>query len=326
MKLRDHVPLREVDWFHTGGVAEYYVECQTLAEVIEATKQAAELGVEYRVIGEASNLLMSDGGYPGLIIQNRASSIVFLHDRSQIIVDSGTLISTLVSQTISQGYSGLEFLAGVPGTIGGAVYGNATAFGRSISEHVRAATLLAPSSKTDADPVRRVDRDWFAFGYRTSKLKQLRESHSTTNGPVILSVTLQLSKMSYSSCLQRMHYYQKMRASYPIAQPKMLYIFDSLCLTGEEVSQRTMGGRRDVPCHLIERNNLRQCKVNEIISYPKNPNFIINTGVGTSRDAAVLIEYIEQALGPTVHPLVSHIERVGLWDTPASSSVQGDGV
>lgn len=326
MTLRDHVPLREVDWFHTGGVAEYYVECQNLSEVIEATKEAAGLGVEFRVIGEASNLLMSDGGFPGLIIQNRASSIVFLHDRSQIIVDSGTLLSTLVSQTISQGYSGLEFLAGVPGTIGGAVYGNANAFGRSLGEHVRAATLLMTGKKSETDPVRRVDREWFNFGYRTSRLRQLREEYPDKPVPVILSITLQLSKMNYGSCLQRMHFYQKLRANYPLPHSKMLQVFDSLCFTREEVTERTLGGRKNVPCHIIDKTNIRQWKVNEVVSYAKNPNFIVNTGVGTSRDAYSLIEQVQQSVGAASQPLVSHIERVGLWDSSAYSSSREDGM
>jgi UDP-N-acetylmuramate dehydrogenase len=314
MDIKEHVSLRDISWFKTGGITEYYVACHTIAEVMEAVKQAQRLNVAYRVIGESSNMLMSDSGFPGLVVQNKSEAMVFLHDRTQVMVDAGAPLHHLVTRTLSHGYSGLEFLAGLPGTIGGAVYGNARAFGFQVSDYVRSATLLFPHS-TQTEAIRRVDREWFEFDYATSCLKQ-HIHDSTQMAPVILSVTLQLCKMNPATCLYRANEYFRLRNSSQPNEAHALHVFDTVRVSGAAFSLDQSTNHKPTlrPHHYAERSQIRQWRRGAMSIYRENPNIIINSGLGTSRDAALLIEQVQNELSVEGNPLVSTIDYMGLWD------------
>ncbi len=302
MTIQDHVPLRDIVWFRTGGVAHYYAACEHIADIKEAVAFARQEKLSYCVIGKGTHLLVSDSGYPGVVIHNQTHGLVFLHDRSQVLVDAGFPVAQLVAQTISQGYSGLEFLAGLPGTVGGAVYHNQEVAGYEISQYVRQATFLQPG---DEDAITSVDRDWFAFRPHGCVLQDTKQAEA----PIMLTVTFQLSKMNRESCLHRLQQLQPQKPVLP-SQPYLM-VFDRLRVsTNKQAQPKKITDF--LPPVSVEPTQLRTWTSGDIRALPQNPNVLINTNIGTSHDAAAVIEKMQTDLAdPTLEPL---IEYVGMWE------------
>ncbi|KKU02790.1 MAG: UDP-N-acetylenolpyruvoylglucosamine reductase [Candidatus Amesbacteria bacterium GW2011_GWB1_47_26] len=152
MQIKENVPLAGYTTLEVGGPAGYLVEAKTRDEILEIRDWAKKEGIEWKMIAGGSNLLVSDEGYPGLIIVNRTAG-------------SGMTLDDLVDQMNSRGLVGMECLAGIPGTVGGAVYGNAGAYGQTISDHLKGVTTLTgfwPREKCE-------------FGYRESIFKKNKE-------------------------------------------------------------------------------------------------------------------------------------------------------
>lgn len=134
LQFIDHYPLSQVTTLQIGGPAKKFVVVKNPNELIETIKYAKENNLEYLVIGGGSNLLVSDDGVNKLIIKNEITGIE--HQGNNLKIKSGTILQDLVDYTITQGLSGLHKMTGIPGTVGGAVYGNAGAYGQTISDHI----------------------------------------------------------------------------------------------------------------------------------------------------------------------------------------------
>jgi UDP-N-acetylmuramate dehydrogenase len=175
--LARDVPLKELSSFRIGGPADHFFEAATSGELASAVGFSRRAGVPYYVIGGGYNILFADEGYRGLIVRNRAQRLTPWPEPGEIEVTSGTLLHRILQHALDGGLEGLEFLAGIPGTVGGALCGNAGAFGRAMSDvFVRAVLLGADGNERPAA------REDMAFGYRHSALK--------TGPAVALSVVL----------------------------------------------------------------------------------------------------------------------------------------
>jgi UDP-N-acetylmuramate dehydrogenase len=164
--LSEGVNLAPCSHFRIGGDADYFFEAGTEEELVRAILFARENDLRHRVIGGGHNLLFDDRGYRGLILHNAVTGIR-LQGPSRIHAASGSTLEELMTFCRDQELGGLEFLVGIPGTIGGAVYGNAGAFDQDIGQVLREARLLTLSGE-----VVRVNADFFAFSYRHSALKK----------------------------------------------------------------------------------------------------------------------------------------------------------
>ncbi len=315
MKWRDHFSLREISPLRTGGATDYFYECTSLNDLIAHVTLARERGVLVRVIGNATSLLMSDSGFPGLIIRNQTSGILIMHDRSQVIVDAGIGLSQLVGQVISQGYSGLEFLFDAPGTIGGAVYNNYPVFGYCLGDYVRGVTVLIPAT----GEIRSLPVSSLGLAATTSVFKKQRQDGNEAI-PIILTVTLQLSKMSPASCLQKIQHFKSIRAEYPFSTQPHLQIFNGE-LTYQRLQLHAASRRAITPDLFIDKNRSRQFRAGDIAIDSRNPNMIVNTRVGSSRDAVRVIESIKQYCEEHYKTTPSEqIEYLGVWDNGETSS------
>lgn len=164
---RRSVPLSGYSHFRIGGRADYFFQPKTLEELVKAVEICRKSSVPYYVIGEGCNLLFDDQGFRGIIIKNTAKGISLKKERGEIEVLSGTRLNELIDFCLKRGLTGFEILAGIPGTVGGAVFSNAGAFGESIGDFLKEAFLLDEEGKKI-----RVSRDYFAFDYRDSFLKR----------------------------------------------------------------------------------------------------------------------------------------------------------
>ncbi len=182
MQTQTYYPLSQITTLAIGGSAKEFVEVKSEAELVEAINYAREKGLEYLVVGGGSNLLVADEGVDKLVIKNSITGISSLQG-STLVAKSGTALQDLVDYSIQHGLSGLQKLSGIPGTVGGAIYGNAGAYGQSISDHLTEVVALDPSviASPKGVAISRLDCN---FGYRDSAFKQ--------NGYIVLEAKFEL--------------------------------------------------------------------------------------------------------------------------------------
>jgi len=175
--LEEAVPLAPYCAYGVGGPAELLYMARTTGELAHAARTARELRLPLTVLGGATNVLISDAGLPGLTVlaRNEASSL----DGDLLQVEAGAVLPSLVTDLARQGLAGLEFAGNIPGSIGGAVVGNAGAYGRAVSDVLVSVHLLDGATEHVKAP------EELEFGYRTSLFKQLPEL-------IVLSATFRL--------------------------------------------------------------------------------------------------------------------------------------
>jgi len=161
--------LAEHNCFATGGKAAAFIEVFETTELAQAIRIVAETGIPAFMLGGGSNLLVADSGYEGLVIKNGIVGIR-REKEAELIAGAGEDLQDLVDFATGSGLTGLEFAAGIYGTVGGAVYGNAGAYGSEIKDVLVSAQIVDHQGNTRTEPAA-----WFEFGYRSSKLKVTRE-------------------------------------------------------------------------------------------------------------------------------------------------------
>lgn len=168
-KLKCRYPLAPLTSFGTGGPARYFFPAATVEELTTAIEASRHLGIDHFLIGGGSNLLISDQGFDGLIIKVDVRGLRLI-EGPVVEAGAGVDLADLVEFTAKHSLTGLEFATGIWGTVGGAVYGNAGAYGGQIGDVVSSLTLIDGDGRVKEIPVDRCQ-----FGYRDSYLKRSRE-------------------------------------------------------------------------------------------------------------------------------------------------------
>lgn len=185
-EIIEDVSLAPYTTLGVGGVARYFLTANTVVELVKGVQWALKKKIPYFILGGGSNVVISDQGFSGLVIRNNSHEITVDENHSVLMADSGVKSGKVGSVAASAGLSGVEFLFGIPGTIGGAVYGNAGLRGHETKDVVKDVVCL--EIKGDQAVVVTHKASWLKYGYRTSSLKQSKG----VNKPVILTVRLQL--------------------------------------------------------------------------------------------------------------------------------------
>jgi UDP-N-acetylmuramate dehydrogenase len=168
-RVQRDTPLAPVTTFKVGGTADWLVHARRREDIGRALEIAREFGLPVTVLGGGSNVLIADAGLRGLVVRLHGGEVTRI-DAARIRADGGVTINGLVRWTISRGVAGLEAWAGTPGTVGGAIHGNAHFRGRLISELIESVTLAALDGQTSDVPVGDME-----FGYDYSRLHRTRE-------------------------------------------------------------------------------------------------------------------------------------------------------
>ena len=311
--LRQHEVMRDHTTLRVGGVADFYYEARTIDDLIKAIKIAQKAKIPYFVLGDGSNILFSDYGFPGLIIRNFSSNIAFMNEKSQVIVDSGMPLARLILESTSRNLSGLEFLYGVPGTVGGAVYGDAGAFGQAIGDFVKYVTLFLP----DEDPqIKQYDRHWMEFSYRGSKIKRM----GTRQRPIILSVIIQLAQSRQEEIMRRLNSYKEKRInSEPLGKSCGCVFRNPI---PQELKNVTGAGSANMPelpkertaGFMLEKAGAKKLRVGGARVSPQHANFILNTNGAKAQEIRTLIEQMRSAVKEKFNvDLEEEIEYIGQW-------------
>lgn len=176
LKFEANYPMKDLTTLQIGGPARQFVTVTTQDQFTQALQYAKQNNIPYLVIGQGSNLLVSDEGVNKLVIKNDIEGITktvrFLK------VSSGTTLQHLVDYSIANNLSGLQNLSGIPGTVGGAIFGNAGAYGQTVSDYLREVTCW------DGTQIITLQKDECDFGYRDSGFKR--------NNLIILEVSFKL--------------------------------------------------------------------------------------------------------------------------------------
>lgn len=265
------VLLAQYTTFKIGGPAKYFFVAENKEEVVRAVNTAQTAREPYFILGGGSNLLVNDKGFNGMVIkiQNTKCQIIDTHCHT----DAGVLLSHLVGATAENGLTGLEFAAGIPGTVGGAIFGNAGIKDRGVGNVVESVTLLFLDGE-----IKTVNKDWMEFAYRESKLKKI----SLSARPIILSVIFKLEKGEPEKIKAEIQErLQRRKEKLPI-EPSAGCIFKNL-------SNQSAGA-------IIEQAGLKGRRIGDAQISEKHANFIINLGKAKADDVLQLIELIKQTI------------------------------
>lgn len=273
-RLRRGVPLAPMTTFRVGGPAEWLIETRTSGEVVAALGLAARAGVSVTMLGGGSNVLVADAGVRGLVIRPRGGEIA-QEDAEHVRADAAVTINGLVRWTINHGCAGLEAWAGTPGTVGGAVFGNAHFGGRLIGDLITEVRLASRDGI-----VRGVPRSEMAFGYDRSRLQD--------SGEVLLSATFAASRGEPAVLRRTARESLAFRKrTQPLESPSAGCIFQN--------PDRARGDAvpEGIPWSagaLVDRAGLKGAAIGGARVAPAHGNFIVNDGSATAADIRRLID------------------------------------
>ena len=179
MEIKKNEPMKNHTSFKIGGAADEFCEAKSIDEIKELIAYAENKNIPCFVMGNGSNLLVSDKGIRGLVIKLSGAFSRYEVTGEVIRAQSGALLSTLSKAAQANGLSGMEFASGIPGSLGGAVYMNAGAYGGQMSDIVRSVTYLENKEV-------KTRRDGFGFGYRKSVFEE--------TGVIVLEAELKLTR------------------------------------------------------------------------------------------------------------------------------------
>jgi UDP-N-acetylmuramate dehydrogenase len=292
--LRDHVSIK------VGGVADYFFVAKDITGLTKAVTIACKLKIPYFILGGGYNVVPSDFGFPGLVIKNESSNIIFSPDFSTVIVDSGVNLGRLINLSAGRDLGGLEFLFGVPSTVGGAIYGNAGAFNYSIGDFVKSVTVLIPSD--DGVLIEKHDADWMKFSYRSSNLKT--NYRDSKHKPVILTATLQLVQRRKDEILRTMQEtLERKKKNQPVGDISAGSFFKNC----GQAPEKSAG-------YLIEKSGANRLKVGGAAFSKKHANFLINKKNATAQEIYDLAVKAKQVVKEKFDlDLNEEIEYIGKW-------------
>ena len=270
--VKENIPLFLYTTFRIGGPAKYFFSAKNKENLIKAIETAKQLELPFFVLGGGSNVLFLDKGYNGLVVKVESSELEFKAKKQSVEVycESGVSLSLLVSKSAENGLTGLEWAVGIPGTIGGAIRGNAGAFGVSIGDMVKKVEAVDIKSRE----ITVFDREESCFSYRSSLFKENRNL-------VVLSVWLKLKKENREKIEERIKKYLDYRKE---SQPLKFFSAGSIFKNPSKFSAG----------ELIEKCGLKGIKIGRARISEKHANFIINLGGAKAEDVIKLIEIVKQ--------------------------------
>ena len=265
-----NVALKKYTTFRIGGDALYFVSPRSIEQAQRAMALCLEHGITYRILGKGSNVLISDAGINGAVIYT-AGLCKIENNGEYIKAECGVPLARLLKVSQGAGLSGLEKLAGIPGSVGGAIYMNAGAYGQSISDYIEQVDLWLPkASKLDS-----IEKSRCLFSYRQSVFMK--------SEGMITSALFRLSPASPNDIQQAMTDILRQRAmKQPLSKPSAGSVF-----------------RRPPNAYaskVIDECGLKGKRFGDAMVSHKHAGFIVNMGRATYLDVVTLIDFIRQTV------------------------------
>jgi len=288
-KVKENVSLAPYTSARIGGPADIFITADTSAELARIVKLLWKHEMPFTLLGGGSNVLVSDKGVRGVVVMNRAKAVKFhTGDQPSVTVESGVVFSNLANRCASKGLTGLEWAATVPGTIGGAVYGNAGAFGGDMSGNLISTELLTENAKET------LSVEQMGYGYRTSVLKR-RELKA-----VVLSAELMLKNSTKEEVTVKI---QQFSAHRKATQPP-----------GASMGSMFKNPNGDYAGKLIEAAGLKGTRIGNAEISPLHGNFFLNHANTKAEDIRALIQLVQKTVKEKQGvDLELEIEVIGDW-------------
>jgi len=281
VSVSEGVALSRHTRFGIGGPAAVFLEAVDEEAFTEAFRMAQSSGAAYSVIGDGTNLIVSDEGFDGIVLRQAAKAIY--HEGATVRAQAGAELQALVDYCIDHGLQGLETMTGIPGSVGAAVYGNAGAYGHSIDERVRRVRVL------DGWPIRSLRASECRFRYRESVFKEHKDW-------IILDVELVMTPAYAAELHQTADEIFKIRlAKYPPTMKCAGSIFKNLILAElpesvrEQIPERVVREGKAPSAYFLEQVGAKGMRNGGIHVADYHANLIYNAGDGTARELCELI-------------------------------------
>jgi UDP-N-acetylmuramate dehydrogenase len=279
-RVQRDVPLAPMTTFKVGGPAELLIETQNEQEIVQAVKIAAAAGVRVTMLGGGSNVLIADRGIRGVVIRPKGGAVTPIGDRL-VRADAAVTINGLVRWTINRGIAGLEAWAGTPGTVGGAIFGNAHWKHTNIGDLVESVRLVRPDGTILQAPA---DRMEFAYDY--SRLKH--------TGEIVLWAAFRVTPGADPAALRAVarESLAFRKRTQPLESPSAGCIF----MNPDPARDRVPAGMPPSAGALVDRAGLKGAVLGGARVSPTHANFITADGTATAADIRALVERCRAAV------------------------------
>lgn len=289
--VEENVSLAKYTSFKIGGPARYFYVAKNAEDIRGAVQVAKDLKLPYYILGGGNNILVSDQGFNGLVIKVKNQDIKITDN--EISAGAGAVLANLVSEAANAGLKGMEWMAGIPGTFGGAIYGNAGAFDGSIGKMIKKVEVLDPDDLT----VKKMKHSECEFAYRDSVFKR--------NKYIILSAVLELERGNQFDIQDLIKEHIKKRGSHSAGFPNAGSVFKNVLIAeNKKVFNRLIKkfpelekfkAKGKIPAGwFVEELGLRGKKIGGAMIAEKHGNFILNTGDAKATDIVMLTSLIKQ--------------------------------
>lgn len=290
-------PLSAHTSYRIGGPADLFIAVESQDELCRMVALAREHQVPYFLLGAGTNILVSDKGIRGLVIENRArgSRFEIRGEETVLWAEAGAFLRDLARESVQRGLAGLEWAVGIPGTVGGAVVGNAGAYGGYVSDTLTQVAILQANGE-----IQKLRSEELRFGYRTSRFKTANRERKATR-PVLLAAQFKLQPESVGVLRERMAEYTRQREARQPSEPSAGSVF-------QRTAQYPAG-------FLIEQAGLKGKRIGDAQISPKHANFIVNLGQARASDVKALMDMAREAVLKQfgIH-LELEQELVGEWN------------
>lgn len=287
--VQENVLLAPYTSARIGGPADVLIAVKSKEELANAIELIWDNNLPYTILGGGSNVLVSDKGFRGVVVLNRAKEVKFeLGDQPQVWGEAGVVISNLAKRCASKGLAGLEWACTVPGTIGGAVYGNAGAFGGDISGNLIWAEVMTENG------IEKFSVEQMKYAYRTSVMKRNEIKM------VVLSALLGLKNSTVEEVSVKIEQFSERRKA---TQPP-----------GASMGSMFKNPDGDYAGRLIEAAGLKGTRIGNAEISKVHGNFFINHGDTKAQDVRMLIQLAQKTVQEKFDvTLELEVEFVGDW-------------
>ena len=289
MILFENEPMCKHTSFKVGGPARYFVKAENADDLKEAFTLARENKLPYFILGNGTNLLVADKGFDGIVI-TLAGKFSEINDlgNGAFNVGAATPLGRFARTAMKQGFAGIHKLAGIPGTLGGAIYMNAGAYGQEIGQACTGVTVLDAGGN-----IRELSAAECGFGYRRSVFSNGNNGAGDDNGKIILAATFQLQSASSQGLTtadleaELAECMAKRKATQPLNMPNAGSTFKRLDKGATETPTQI------APGYYIEQAGLKGYRIGSAEVSTLHANFIVNAGGATAQDIKSLSEYVQ---------------------------------
>jgi len=277
-------PLKKYTTFKIGGPAKFFVVVKNKAQLFKAVKAAVDLKIPFTILGGGSNVLIADKGIDGLVIKLEGGETEIKGGRIKVF--AGNLLGGFVREAVKSGFAGLEFVANIPGTVGGAVFGNAGAYGHGVGDFVDEVEVIVVDDEVG---LKILTKEECGFAYRESIFKKNKNW-------IISEVTFALAKEAggEEKLAEIDAEWKKRLCSQPLDLPSAGCSFKNLLYSDDLKRFEAWAVKGKLPAaKFIEEAGLKGKKIGGAMVSDKHANFILNFDNATADDVVQLISFVK---------------------------------